>query len=220
MQSSDEFHRHKETKSRNPVGSWHNMVRGAFRVLAEQGGGPLPSVAIFRRGVELRLFEPHQYNSLRARLSQHCDLDDAVVVRAFGSKVGVRGSRTTAWVLADSGLGVQKVEMNGGLNVGRVRISDAKRRILQRERAARAAGHARNVVVDDAVLTGAPESTKLIAGRTAREALTTPLDGEAVNWLLTHLPLEESFRARLVAASGAEERSVIIEAEERTGRTA
>lgn len=188
------------------------MVRGALRVLNSMGGGPVPSVALFRRGVELGVFAPHQYNSMRARLSQHCDLDDAVVVRARGSKVGVRGSRTTAWVLADTGLGIQQVPANGGLNVVRRELSAARRRQLQRDRAARA----RNLILDDAMLQDAPESAKLVAGRTAREALLSAIDRDAVVWLLNKLPLDPSFRSRLVAvADDIDARTEIIEGEER-----
>jgi len=213
---ADEFHRHKESKPRLPIDSDHPMVRGAITVLEEQGGGPLPSVAIFRRGVELGVFAPYQYNSLRARLSQHCDLDDATVVRALGSKVGVRGSRTTAWVLADTGLGVQQVPANGGLIVGRARISAARRRALTRERAVREAGKARNLILDDDTLTGAPESARLVAGRTVREALLSALPLDAVQWILETLPLEAEFKSRLEAvADSLTARTVLIANEER-----
>jgi hypothetical protein len=216
MDTTEIYHRHKETKSRTPINARHPMIEGAARVLEEQGGGPLTSCAVFRRGVEMGVFRAHQYNSLRARLSQHCDLDGAQVVRARGSKIGVRGARTTAWVLADTGLGIQQVP--AGDHVARVNINEARRRKLQRTHAARAAEHvhARNLILDDHALEGAPESARLVAGRTAREALLSDLDPAAVNWLLEHLPIEPELRARLMeAAHSLEERSVVIEAEER-----
>jgi len=211
----------KETKSRQPVTCDHPMVAAAILVLEEQTGEgthvAIPSVAIFRRAVELGLVQAHQYNSMRARLSQHCDLANARVLRAKGSKVGVRGSRTTSWVLRESNLGIQPVPMNGGLVIRR-ELSPAKRRHLARRRRARRFG--RDVILSDDTLTGAPESVRLVAGRTAREALTSALTEEALTWLLGRLPLEPEFRARLEATQSRLGRLRVIVEEERGRRTA
>lgn len=211
------LHREKESKPRKPVDANHPIVAAAIRVLREQGGGPLASIAIFRRGFELGLFGESQYNTVRARLSQHCDLTGARVVRAKGSKIGVLGSRTTSWVLAETGLGlgVTRTISDGLLVTMRTEISPAKRRQRARARA-NAAHRARNLILTDEVLRGAPREVKRIAGRTAREALTSSLSVSAVAWLLSHLPLEATFRARLQAvADDAELREVVIDAEER-----
>jgi len=209
------LHREKESKSRAPVGTCHPMVLGAIEVLEEQGGGPLPSVAIFRRGVEMNVFFANQYNSLRARLSQHCDLEQARVVRSKGSKVGVRGSRTTGWTLAETGLGVQKIPANAGLLVVRRELSPAKLRHLERARADRTV-RARNILIDDKLLTGAPEELKMVAGRTVREALLSrAVDEDAINWLLGRLPLAPRFRTLLRAAMGVNGRRAVIQQYER-----
>jgi len=202
----------KEAKPRRPVTANHPMVRGAIRVLEGLGGGPLPSVAIFRRGVELGVFADHQYNSLRARLSQHCDLDGARVVRARGSKIGMQGSRTSWWTLSETGLGVQAVRESNGLLVHRTELSASKRRKIRRARRERA----RNLVLTDDLLASGPEELRIVAGRTVREALLTPLDSEAITWLINRLPLVPEFSARLLeAADSLERRSEIINSEER-----
>lgn len=191
--------RAKEAKTRSAVDKHHPMVRAAIAVLREYGGGPLASRAIFRRAVELRLVDPHQYNSLRSRLSQHCDLPDATVVRMQGSKIGVHGSRTTGWVLRETGAGVQVMRgPNGSLHAG--------------------TPHARNLILDDTFLkrTKAPDSLRVVAGRTARQALLTPLPKRAVQALLRRLPLTDTLRARLlVHADDHEQRAIVIEAAER-----
>ena len=201
----------KEAKSRRPVTESHPMVRGAIRVLESLSGGPLPSVAIFRRGVELGVFREGQYNSLRARLSQHCDLDDARVVRSRGSKIGFQGSRTSWWTLAETGLGVQAIRDNASLLVHRRELSESKRRQIRRARRQRA----RNLILTDDLLATAPVELRLVAGRTVREALLSSLAADAVEWLLNSLPLTPAFRARLLAAGSAERRSEIINSEER-----
>ena len=203
----------KEAKPRRPVTENHPMVRGAVRVLESLGGGPLPSVAIFRRGVELGVFHEGQYNSLRARLSQHCDIDGARVVRSRGSKIGMQGSRTSWWTLSETGLGVQAIRDHAGLLVHRRELSVSKRRQIQRARRERA----RNLLLTDDLLDSmsAPPEIRFIAGRTVREALLSPIDPDAIAWLLTKLPLEPSFRDRLLEAGCSERRSEIINSEER-----
>jgi hypothetical protein len=202
-------HYEKESKSRRPVTEDHEIIRGVIRVLEEQGG-PMTSVAVFRRGFELGLFGESQYNTVRARLSQHCDLAGATVVRAPGSKVGVRGSRTTAWALSDQG-GVCVKRLFDGTLVA----SPVNKRRRADERAV-----VRNVVLSDSVLAGAPASVRLVAGRTARQALLSAIDKPAVRWLLDHLPLEGRFRARLQSAFGAAARGAVIAAEEQRRGTA
>jgi ribosomal protein S9 len=113
----------KEAKSRRPVTAEHRIVAAAIVVLEAGGGGPMTSADILRAAVKRRLLKRAEYNTLRARLSQHCDLVDARIIRATGSKVGVRGARTTAWVLREHG-GVQ------------VRVSGRKVRIEPRRRVA------------------------------------------------------------------------------------
>jgi len=92
------LHRIKETKSRSPIYHDHPMVRAARAVLATHGGR-MSSRDIFLAARRLGLVGANQYNSLRARLSQHCDLPGAVVVRSFGSS-RQHGSPKTWWVLA------------------------------------------------------------------------------------------------------------------------
>lgn len=95
--------RMKETDSRQPVGADHPVVAAAIVVLEEHGGGPLTSREIFELARDAGLLGAGQYNTLRARLSQHCGLRGATVRQAHGTK-HVRGSRTAAWVLS----GVQR----------------------------------------------------------------------------------------------------------------
>ena len=90
--------RMKEARSRKPVTADHPVVAAAIRILERHDGGPLTSREIFELAERAGLLDEGQYNSLRARLSQHCGLAEAVVVRAPGSKK-IRGSRTSAWVL-------------------------------------------------------------------------------------------------------------------------
>lgn len=89
----------KESRSRKPVTADHPVVAAAIRVLEDRGGGPLTSREIFELAVAEGLLDDGQYNTLRARLSQHCGIRGAEVVRARGSSK-VRGSRRSAWVLS------------------------------------------------------------------------------------------------------------------------
>jgi hypothetical protein len=200
----------KEAKPRRPVTDEHYVIQGAVAVLEEQQA-PMTSVAIFRRGVERGLFKEHEYNTVRARLSQHCDLPDARIVRAAGTKVGVRGSRTTAWVLAEQG-GIQVLSTREGPVVVPVRIARPARRAIP----------ALRILLTDKVLVGAPASVRAVRGRTAREALLSNINPAAVRWLVKRLRLERRLGERLVAlARDVDGRSALIEvAERRRARTA
>lgn len=94
-------HRVKESKSRAPINETHPMIRAAVAVLSLTGT-KMSSRDIFTIGVDLGLIKTNQYNSLRARLSQHCDQPGAVVVLSSDS-VRKHGSRTSWWVLAQAG---------------------------------------------------------------------------------------------------------------------
>lgn len=216
-ESNVTYHYSKELKSRLPVDADHPVIKAAIRVLKTRGGGPLTSKQIFDEAVCRDLLGDGQYNTLRGRLSQHCDLTDARVLRVTGTKIGVRGSRGRGWVLRETGKGIQQVETPRATKTGdpllvRRRVSDTKRRVRARQRARQA----RNLLLTDDVLQGAPESVWGVAGRTVREALLRPeLDEEAVRWILTHLPLERRFRDRLLEVVGSfEERVIVIHAEE------
>jgi hypothetical protein len=96
----------KENRPRKKVTADHPVVAAAIEVLTEEGGGPLTSREIFELALEAGLLGDSQYNTLRARLSQHSGLPrrERQVVRAPGSKK-IRGSRTTAWKLAGARVG-------------------------------------------------------------------------------------------------------------------
>ena len=91
----------KESRSRRPVTADHPVVAAAIEVLEEADGGPLTSREIFELALDAGLLDEGQYNTLRARLSQHSGLPNGEkrVVRAPGSKK-IKGSRSTAWCLA------------------------------------------------------------------------------------------------------------------------
>ncbi len=202
--------RTKEAKSRRPVTADHEVIAGTIAVLEEAQGGPMTSVAIFRRGVERGLFEPHQYNTVRARLSQHCDLTDARVIRAHGTKIGVRGSRTTAWVLREHG----GIQVRTGRYGPEAVMLDMRARVRPREQ--HVIPGLCQVLTDDVLGPRVPAAVRGVAGRTMREALTSDIDADAVRWLLAKLPLEPRLRGRLEAlARDAEGRTAIIEGAER-----
>jgi hypothetical protein len=123
----------------------------------------------------------------------------------------VRGARTTAWALRERG-GIQVRHGADGPVVVAVAAQPSKRKRIP----------ALRILLSDEVLGHrVPAAVRGVAGRTAREALTSNLPPEAVRWLLNKLPLEPSFRRRLEAlARDAEGRTAIIESAERKARTA
>lgn len=212
---SPPLHYAKEAKPRRPVTAGHPAVRAAIKVLTNAGGGPLTSRTIYERARRMNGVDVN-YNSLRSRLAQHCDLPDAVVVRSAGSKLGVRGARGPGWVLRSTGNGIQADEQDGLVICRAVRPQSQASRCAAKVRLKkRAQARARDLVLSDEFLADAPTRLRKVAGLTVRDALISDLDRVSVRCLLRRLPIAEDLRERLLAAESAEERTWIIQNEER-----
>jgi len=203
----------KEAKPRRPVNAEHPVVQAALSVLIIDGGGPMTSRKLYERALELG--HTVNYNSLRSRLAQHCDTDDAVVVRSAGSKLGVRGARGPGWVLRSTGRGIQQSETETGLIVRKLATPQsqadrvrAKARLRKRKLAS--APRARDLIVSDELIANGPEALRYVAGYTVRNVLISNLDIEAARWLIERLPLQPSLKASLLAANNSSERATII----------
>jgi len=204
----------KESKPRRPVEAEHAVIAVAMSVLTDDGGGPLTSRAIYERACALG--HVVNYHSVRARLAQHCDLDDAVVVRAAGSKLGVRGARGPGWVLRSTGRGVQCEATETGMLVRKLATPQspadrarAKARLRARK-CARAAHRARDLIVTDELIVGGPTALRAVAGYTVRNVILSNLDLGAARWLIERLPLKAALKARLLEADSGSARGLVI----------
>jgi hypothetical protein len=214
--------RKKKPKSqkRKPVDHRHPCVAAAIHVLKDAGGGPLPAVLIFRRAYDRGLLATTAYNTLRARLSQHQNVESVVVVRT-----------DAGYMLAAEGVPRDVPEARCAPNrppLPRVLQDDPLAIVATAPRRRRK----QQVRVRDIRVTPewllenkAPDDvlkwTRLRRGDdypTTRDLLTGWLPAGVSRWFVENLPLEPGLRAKLQAAETHGARMRILKGEEEPRR--